>query len=418
LLRKILTHRLSRNAGALALLQLVTYITPVLALVHLTRVLGIELYGVLAFGIALTQFFYGVLDLGFTLSATQKIAVRREKKGYVARLIGAIFAIKAITLVLIAAGIALYAASSEKYHGHLDFFLLTLIPLTALCFLPTWFFAGIERMFYITIFTIVSKFLYLTMILAFVRSPDDFLWAPIADGVSQAIGTAIGIYLIYHSGYFIRVPRFRDIRYAARLTRDFFVSRVAANIFGWGGVMLLGIFGTPAMTAIYSLAERFYQAMQYIFSPVFGAMYPYMARERNIGLLLKIAAVCVVGACIVGFVAAWVGPHLIAWWLGPDWSEASQLLGVFALAIVIDVLLGMSGYPLSAILGTMRTANLSVVYGAVFYALCACLVIASGHVNALSFAWMLCLTELSILVYRAIKLWPKAYRLLNQPRPA
>src|SRR5205823_9421254 len=144
-----------------------------------------------------------------------------------------------------------YAASSEKYHGYVDFFLLTLISLTALCFLPTWFFAGIERMFYITIFTVISKFLYLAMIFAFVHSPDDFLWVPIADGVSQVIGTATGIYLIYHSGYFIRVPRYRDVKYAARLTRDFFASRLAANLYGWGGLILLGIFATPATTAVY-----------------------------------------------------------------------------------------------------------------------------------------------------------------------
>lgn len=418
LLSRLLTHRLSRNASALALMQLVAYVAPVVSLIYLTRSLGIELYGVLAFGVAITQFFNGVLDLGFSLSATQKIAVLRERKGFVSRLVGAVFVIKALALIPVAAGILLYAATSVKYSGHLDFFQLTLVTLMALCFSPTWFFAGIERMAYITMFTISAKILYLALIFSLVRSPADFLWVPIADGVSQAIGTVVGIYLIYHCGYSVAMPRYRDIKYAAKLTRGFFASRLAANIYGHGGVMLLGFFSTPAATAVYSLAERFYQAMQYVFAPLFGAMYPYMARERNIRLLLKIAAVCLVTAIAAGIVLVWIGPYLIQWWLGPNWSAASNLLTVFAFLLVVDVVLGMSGYPLSAILGTMRVANLSVVYGALFYTLCAALAVATGHVSASAFAWMLCLTELSILVYRAIMLWPKAYRLLHQPRPA
>ena len=418
MLRKLLAHRLSRNAGALALLQLISYVTPVLVLLQLTRVLGIELFGILAFGVAATQFSYNLLDFGFILSATQKIAECRENKGYVARLIGAIFAIKAAALVLVASAIVLYVVSSATYREYLDFFLLGLVPLSALCFLPTWFFTGIERMFYITAFTIVSKLLYLLMIFVFVRSAADFLWVPIADGISQTVGTAIAIFLIYRSGYFIGRPRLRDILYAIRLTRGFFLSRLAANLYGGGGVVLLGLFGTPATTAVYSIAERFYHAMQQVFSPIFGAIYPYMARERNIRLLMKIAVGCILAAVVVGLVFVLAGPHIIQRWLGPGWSESIPLLGVFALAIVVNVTLGMSGYPLSAILGTMREANLSVVWGALLYGLCAALIVATGHVTAFAFAWTLCLTELSILVYRAIMLWPKAYRLLSQSRPA
>jgi polysaccharide transporter, PST family len=414
LLRKFLTHRLTQNVGALALLQLVSYVTPLLVLIYLTRTLGIELYGILAFSVAVTQFSYVVLDFGFTLSATQKISVRRERKEYVSRLIGAIFAIKTVALILVAGAIVLYVMHSEKYQAHLDLFLLSLIPLASLCFLPTWFFTGIERMFYITLFTIISKFLYLILIFVTVRSANDLLWVPIADGISQLVGTATGIYLVYRVGYSIRLPRYRDIKYAARLTRGFFMSRFAATIFSGGGVVLLGLFGTPATTAIYSIAERFYQAMQQVFSPIIQAIYPYMARERNIFLLMKIAAGCLLLAILVGMVLVLAGPYLILWWFGPSWSASTVVLNVFAVNIIVSVFLSMSGYPLSSILGTMHTANVSVVYGAIFYVTFTGLLIASGNVTALAVAWALLLTELFVLAYRAVVLWPKAYQLARR----
>jgi PST family polysaccharide transporter len=417
LLKRIFAHRLTQNAGALALLQVVSYITPILVLVHLTRALGIELYGILAFSIGVTQFSSILLDFGFGLSATQKISVRRERKPYVSRLIGAIFAIKAVALVFVAAGIVLYVTQSEKYHGHLDLFLLSLISLSAQCFLPIWFFAGIERMFYITIFTLVSKFLYLILIFTLVGSAKDLLWVPVADGISQLAGTAIGLYLLYRVGYFISLPKIRDIKYAANMTQGFFASRIAISVYASGGVLLLGMFGTPAATAVYSVAERFYQAMQQVFSPIVQAIYPYMAKERNIILLIKVTAGCFLLALLVGLVLVTVGPTLVLWWLGSGWSAATDVLYVFAAAIVFNVFLVMSGYPLSSILGTMRIANVSVVYGALFYIVCVGSLIATGHVTALAFAWALFLTELSVLAYRAIVLWPKAYHLARQ-RPA
>lgn len=192
------------------------------------------------------------------------------------------------------------------------------------------------------------------------------------------------------------------------------MSRLAVTLYQSGGVILLGLFATPATTAIYSVAERFYQAMQQVFSPITQAIYPYMARERNIVLLIKIAAGCISLAVLVGLVLVLVGPHLILWWFGSNWSASTDLFHVFASAIVVNVFLAMSGYPLSSILGTMRTANVSVIYGAMFYVVCACLLIASGHVTALAFAWALFLTELFVLSYRAIVLWPKAYQLARQ----
>jgi PST family polysaccharide transporter len=414
LLRKLLAHRLTQNAGALALLQLVSYVTPLLVLIHLTRTLGVELYGILAFSVALTQFSFVLLDFGFSLSATQKISVWRERKEYISRLIGAIFAIKAVAFILAAAAIVLYVMQSEKYQAHLDLFLLSLIPLAAQCFLPTWFFTGIERMLYITIFTIVSKFLYLGLVFVFVRSADDLLRVPMADGFSQLIGTVIGICLIYRVGYFVSQPRYRDVKYALKMTRGFFMSRFAVTLYQSGGVILLGLFGTPATTAIYSVAERFYQAMQQVFSPIFGSIFPYMAKEKNIVLLIKITAGCFLLALVVGLVLVEAGPYLISWWFGPSWSAAIDVLNVFSAAIVFIVLLAMSGYPLSAVLGTMHTANISVVYGALFYVFCTGLLIGTGHVTALAFAWALFLTELFVLAYRAIVLWPKAYQLARR----
>ena len=44
-----MTHRIAKNAIALIIIQLVNYVVPLVVLLYLTRTLGVDLYGVLAF---------------------------------------------------------------------------------------------------------------------------------------------------------------------------------------------------------------------------------------------------------------------------------------------------------------------------------------------------------------------------------
>jgi PST family polysaccharide transporter len=394
-------------------LQVFTYLAPFLVLSYLTRVLGVETYGVVAFGISITQVGAVFVDLGFTLSATEKISVWRKNKRFVNRLIGAIFAIKCIALMLVASGICVYALNSVKYKTYSTLIILSTLSLFAQCFQPIWFFFGIERMRYITIFTIATKIAYLPLILMLVSRKSDYLWVPVADGISQVAGTAIAIYLIYQTGYGIVIPRRRDIMYAARMTSGFFVSRLAVMTYSNTGVLLLGLFLTPSATAIYALAGRLYLAMQQVFVPLVQALYPYLAKEKNVALLRKVTISCM-GVAILGVVVGYAtAPYLVLVLFGPAWGGVVKVLNVFFAAILIYVLNVMVGYPLAAALNRTSIANSSVVCGALVYFVGAVALLMSGRATPVLFAYLMVVAELSVLGYRGVILWPEARRALE-----
>ena len=83
-MKRLCQHRVIRNAGAMGVVQLVNYGSTFLVLIRLTRVLGLTTYGVVAFSVGIVQVLSIVLDLGFTLSATQHISVHRDDKAFVA----------------------------------------------------------------------------------------------------------------------------------------------------------------------------------------------------------------------------------------------------------------------------------------------------------------------------------------------
>ncbi|HDL8011399.1 TPA: oligosaccharide flippase family protein, partial [Yersinia enterocolitica] len=65
---------LRRNIFSLLLLQGSNYIIPLLTLPYLTRVLGVEGFGVYSLTLSLAQYFVILIDFGFNLSASKKIA--------------------------------------------------------------------------------------------------------------------------------------------------------------------------------------------------------------------------------------------------------------------------------------------------------------------------------------------------------
>lgn len=409
-LRRFTEHRVARNAGALGLLQVVNYGAALVVLVHLTRVLGVRTYGVVAFSIGITQVLSVVLDLGFAMSATERVAVHRENRRFVGRLAGAVLLLKLAAFVVGALVVAAYASQTEKYAEYASLFMLSLLPLLGHALQPLWFFQGIERMRYVTIVTGAARLAYVAGVMLLVRSEADFLWVPVADGIAQLGAAALGLYLLSGSGYRIARPRRREVRYAWGKTAGFLWSRMAATLQTNSGILLLGLAAAPATVAVYSLAEQMYRALHSVFAPVTHALYPYMAKERKLGLLARVTALCL-GVAVVGAVAGHLlAPVVIPPYLGEEWRAALPVIDVFLVAATVHVLVLMAGYPLAAALGRLDVANRAVILATVLHLAFAALLLALGAATPIAFAWVLVASESFLLVYSGVALVPIARR--------
>ncbi len=409
-LRRLARHRVARNAGALGLVQVANYASSFLVLVYLTRVLGVETYGVVAFAVGITQVLSVVLDLGFAMSATQWIAAHREDEARLARFTGAVLVLKAAALALGAVPLVAYAVGTTKYAAHAPIFVLALLPLAGHALQPVWFFQGIERMRFVTVFVVLAKLSFVALVALLVRTEADYLWVPVADGIAQGLAAAVGLALIPRVGHRVRRPRREDLREALRMTSGFFVSRLAQTAQTNAGVLVLGLVAAPSLVALYALAEQLYRAMHSAFAPVVHALYPHMARTRDVVLLFKVTLGCLAVAAVGSTAGHLLGPTVIPPLLGEEWRAALPVLDVFFVAIVVHVLVLMTGYPLAAAVGRLDVANRSVTIGAVLHLAVAGALVAAGRATPSAFAWLLVLSEAYLLLHCAIVLVPAARR--------
>ena len=409
-MKRLCQHRVIRNAGAMGVVQLVNYGSTFLVLIRLTRVLGLTTYGVVAFSVGIVQVLSIVLDLGFTLSATQHISVHRDDKAFVARYTGAVLVVKLVVFLIGACFVALFAATTDKYAAYSLLFILSLLPLLGQALQPVWFFSGIERMRFVTIFMIVAKLSFVVLVWLFVRVEGDYLWVPVADGIAQLSAATTALYLIYRVGYRISRPALSDITVALHQTSGFFVSRLSAAAYSYSGVVLLGLVSTPSKVAVYALAEQLYRGMHALFSPVVQALYPYMAREHDFVLLRRVALTCIGIALFGGILGHFLAPVVIPKVLGAKWNASLSVLDVFLVAITVHVAAMMSGYPLAAALDRLDVANRSVVFGALIYIALAGLSVVFHGASPVRFAWLLVISEAYVLLHCATQMWPAAHR--------
>lgn len=392
--------QLARNTSALFQLQILNYIFPLILLPFLTRILGIEVYGVYAFNIAIIQVATIVTDYGFNLSATYDISKNRDRPDYINDLIGSVYFIKLILLLLVAIVVALFFMIYPKYAEYRLFMLLSIIPITGMTFQPIWFFQGIEQMKYITIYTCLSKFSYVVLVLLFVRSADQIVRIVLANGVAQVGAAMIGWHLIKRIGFAPRIPNRGFVKKVFNDSRGFFLSRAAASTYTTAGSFYLGLLAAPTQVAIFSASEQLYKAAQNIFSPLIQSLYPFMARKPDYPVFFRILTGVTILSVIICTSSFFFAPHMINIIYGEHFEAAYPVFKIFLMMLIVTIPSMMLGYPFLGALGKADLANTSVIIAGILQVGLLFFLYISNHVSAVWVAFAILLVEITVIAIR------------------
>ena len=126
-------------------LQGINQFLPLLVLPYLMVVLGATGYGYIGFSLSVVQYLVLVVDFGFNLSATRRIAQVRDNREELTRVFWSVFWAKLVLLagaLLLLAVLLLAVPTFQKYRTAL---LCTLPMLVGSAFTFLWLFQGIGR---------------------------------------------------------------------------------------------------------------------------------------------------------------------------------------------------------------------------------------------------------------------------------
>lgn len=408
------TKRLFSNFLSLGVMQGANFILPLLTLPYLVRVLGAEKFGLLAFATTTVNYFVILTDFGFNLSATREISVHRDDHNKITEIFNSVMQVKFVLMLVSFVFLSVLVFSFDKFRQDSIVYFLTFGTVVGQVFFPVWFFQGMERMKYITCLNILSKLIFTIAIFVFVHKQEDYLFVPALTALGFIVAGVWSLTLIKRDfGVKFKLVSFSTARGYFMDSSQYFLSRVSVSIYTSSNAFVLGLFTNNTVVGYYAMAEKLYQALQGLYLPLVNAIYPFIAKGRNITLFKKIFSCAVIGNSILIASLFLTSGQLLGLVFGLDagvmTEDVFRVLLVAALIVVPSILLG---YPFLGALGKARHANLSVVYGSVFHFILLSLLVLFNQVEGFTVAVAVLLTESLVFIYRfyfskELGLWAK-----------
>ncbi|EHL9321042.1 O33 family O-antigen flippase, partial [Escherichia coli] len=357
-------------------------------------------FGLLMMIISASSIALIVTDYGFSLSGPLFVAVNKHNKVVINQYIGTIYLIKSVLISIIwFLFLFIYFISDNEITSHFSNILWLGVIITTQSFQPIWFFQGLEKMKNITFSLIISKSVYVILIFCLVKT-NHVERVFLALVLSNVVTLVISNYLLYRNGYAIGTPCNKLFRDEIKNSFPFFLSRAAVGVYTSASTFIVGSFAGLNQAAVYSSAEKLYQAGQNALSPISQALYPYLARSGDKKTLYKFVVLFFILLCMICILSSYYSNTIVMLFFGNKYNAASQVLNVFLLSLVITFVSFNFGYPAFAAIKRVQIVNYTVVLGGGLQLLMIIILIVSEKITPLNMARSVLFTETLVLISR------------------
>jgi len=403
--------RLLDNFLSLGALQIFSYVIPLVTLPYLSRVLGVEKFGVVFFALAFTTYFNILIDFGFGMSATREIAINRHNNKSISNIFNSVITIKMLLVLLSFFVLVLTIIFIPKIRENYIVFLLSFLMCVGNAIYPVWFFQGMEKMKYITFLNILSKTIFLVLIFIFIKQQNDYIIVPLLNSLGFLVAGLIGFYFaVKEFRISLYIPHGSTIKQHFKYSSEFFMTQVSVSLYTNTNTVCLGFVGSEFMVGLYVAAEKIYSAINGLKAPLVTALYPFITRNKDIKLYRKIFKFAISVSFIISCFAFIFAKDIISIFYGVAMTEAYKVLRIFCILFFVNVPSVLLGYPLLGALGHTHETNWSVVYSSIFHLIGLVTLISLKGLTIYTMAYMVLITTSVELLMRVIpvvkyKLW-------------
>jgi PST family polysaccharide transporter len=309
--------KLGDNFASLVVLQGINYLVPLIVFPYLVRVLGIDVFGVYSFVLAIIM--YGVMlsDYGFDLSATRLISLHSHNKTKTDEIFSTVMVIKFGIAFLYLLVLTLLILFVDKLSQNASLYFIAYGLVIGQVLFPVWFYQGIEKMRYITILNALAKIIFTVLILIYVHTPDDLYLVLLFNSLGAIVAGIIALYMAvkkFNISFYL--PSVKQIKFYLEDGWYIFTSRIAVELYVTANVIILGFFASDAIVGYYSIVEKIVRAIGSLLEPLTRTVFPYLAKvyeqshelffKRNKQLFFLILSVMLPTALLVFFNASWI----------------------------------------------------------------------------------------------------------------
>ena len=346
----------------LSVLQGLNLFLPLLTLPYLNRIIGIEYVGLLAFAMALSNYFQVFVDYGFNLTAPKDVAQNIDDKEKLKLIYNDVMTSKLILLLLSGAVFSgLIFSFDVLYKERLVYFLTFAGMVVGYSLFPVWFFQGVQKMKYITYINVFTKLLFTAAIFIFIKHKQDYWMIPLFTSSGFILSGLISLLYIKRS-FNIKygLSPLSRVKTQLFVGKYVFLSQIKITLFSTTNTIILRALCGEAAVGYFSNAEKIMRALAGLQIPVVNALYPYMSKliiESKAEAYKKIRVIGIYGSLIylvvitILFVFSYEVTALV---FGPGMEQTAQILRILLLIPVFILLNNLYGTQILINLGKDR----------------------------------------------------------------
>ncbi len=349
----------------LSALKMAGFLFPLITLPYLSRVIGVDGFGEIAFAMSVMIFIETFVDFGFHYTATRDIARQKDDINAVSCLFSNVLWAKLFLMFIgfsVLWGLICFMPSFQENRLIL---LLTFLYIPGHILFPEWFFQAIEQMRYITILNLVSKIIFTILIFCVIKEKEDYVWQPLLTAIGYWVSGVCALWFIFGK-FHVRLmrPCWKEIWSTIQQGKNMFLSLIFPNLYTNFSVILLKTSVGEAATGIYDAGMRFITLVDQLFQVLSRVFYPFLARKMDQhSVYVLISGSLSFMASLVLYICA---PLFISWFYTDAFSDAVLVIRILAIAPISLFLMNTYGVNYLVLKGKEQWyKNIIIVYSVV-----------------------------------------------------
>lgn len=271
------TSKLLKNIFSLSVLQAFNYALPLLAIPYLVRVLGPDIYGLLAFATATVSYAALLVEYAFNTSATLHVSANKLNENKLSEIYSSVLIVKLMLMLISLIILIVMILSFERFNQCWSVYLASFLSVIGGALFPLWIFQGLEKFNFIVYSNIIIKLVSTVSIFCFVKDRSDYLLVPIFFGLGSLASGILAIVWVDRV-YKIRISwqKISSIKFYFIDGWNIFVASISISLYTTSTIFFIGILSGNSAVGEFSAADKIIQAVKSLYQPFASAIYPHV----------------------------------------------------------------------------------------------------------------------------------------------
>ncbi|BFN01725.1 flippase [Moraxella sp. K23] len=342
-IKEVLTNnkKVIENYFFMTALQLLNSFFYLLIYPYVIRKVEMDAWGIFIFASSFAAYFIFIINFGFDLPATKKVAESTHKNNNLNKIFVQILYAKNLLFLITTVLFIIFLITVPFFRTNKLLFTLSYLQIYSYILVPQWFFQGIQNMKRVTLIQFVTKMLSLPFIFLLVKEPSDiYVYSFIITSTSLIGAVYIFISTIKEYKFEFCTICASEIKLLLLEAQPFFFSSFAGTIKEYSIPIIIGSYLGMRDVAIYDLANKIIIVPRVIFSSINAAIFPKLITNINDYVVKKILKYEYILSTIAIVLIVVFGKHAVKLLGGEEMSEAYFLSLFLSVTIMSWLVVG------------------------------------------------------------------------------